>query len=113
MVEVLLWEGDTDAAWQAAMDGGCRDDVWLRLARDRADSHPDDALPILLAAADQAIVHKNRDAYRTAARLLLEAGRLSTRCDRADDFRSHLAALRTTHRAKRALREELDRAGLP
>ncbi|WP_188316391.1 SWIM zinc finger family protein [Solihabitans fulvus] len=113
LVEVLLWEGDTDAAWQAGVDGGCRDDLWLRLARDRANTHPDDATPILLAAADQAIGHKNRDAYRTAARLLAEAGRLFAQCERADDFQSHLAALRTTHRAKRALREELDRANLP
>ncbi|WP_337820094.1 hypothetical protein [Amycolatopsis sp. A1MSW2902] len=44
--------------------------------------------------------------------MLTEAGQLS-RGARAADFRSHLGALRTTHRAKRALREELDRAGLP
>jgi uncharacterized Zn finger protein len=113
LVEVLLWEGDADAAWQAAMHGGCRDDLWLRLARDRAKTHPDDAIPILLAAADHAIGYKNRDAYRTAVRLLAEAGQLFTRCEQADDFHSHLALLRTTHRAKRALREELDRAGLP
>jgi hypothetical protein len=36
LVEVLLWEGDVDAAWQAAQDGGCRDDLWLRVARERA-----------------------------------------------------------------------------
>ncbi|WP_275293937.1 DUF6880 family protein [Amycolatopsis sp. La24] len=112
LVEVLLWEGDTDAAWRAASDGGCRDEVWLRLARERGATHPDDAIPILLAAADQAIQHKNRDAYRTAARLLTEARQLS-RGGRAAAFQSHLVALRTTHRTKRALREELDRAGLP
>jgi hypothetical protein len=38
---------------------------------------------------------------------------LFARCDRISDFESHLTALRTTHRQKRALREELDRAGLP
>ena len=113
LVEVLLWEGETEAAWRAAVVGGCRDDLWLRLARDRAAAHPDDAIPILLAAADQAIGHKNRDAYRTAGRLLAEAGRLFVESDRAEEFTSHLAALRTTHRPKRALREELDNAGLP
>lgn len=113
LVEVLLWEGDTEAAWQAAVHGGCRDDLWLRLARDRAATHPADAIPILLAAADQAIGNKNRASYQVAARLLVEAGTLFTRCDREADFESHLAALRTAHRAKRALREELDRAALP
>jgi hypothetical protein len=113
LVEVLLWEGDAEAAWQAAADGGCRDDLWLRLARQRAASHPADAIPILLTAADQAIGHKNRDSYRVAARLLAEARPLFARCDRAEDFDCHLAALRSAHRAKRALREELDKAGLP
>ncbi|MEU6645842.1 DUF6880 family protein [Saccharomonospora sp. NPDC046836] len=113
LVEVLLWEGDTDAAWQAALDGGCRDELWLRLAHDRAGAHPDDAIPILLAAADRAIGNKNRDSYRLAARLLAEARPLFIRCDRVDDFESHLATMRTAHRAKRALREELDTVGLP
>ncbi|HEX3590369.1 MAG TPA: hypothetical protein VHV74_12120 [Pseudonocardiaceae bacterium] len=106
-------EGDSDAAWQAALNGGCRDDLWLRLARERAGTVPGDAIPILLAAADQAVGHKNRDSYRNAARLLSEAGELFVEGDRAQDFTSHLAALRTAHRAKRALREELDKAGLP
>lgn len=112
LVEVLLWERDADAAWQAAVDGGCRDDLWLRLARQRATTHPTDAIPVLLAAADQSIGHKKRDSYRIAANLLVEAGSLFTRCGREEEFRAHLAALRTAHRPKRALREELDRANL-
>jgi SWIM zinc finger len=113
LVEVLLWEGDVEAAWQVAVDGGCRDESWLRLARERAATHPADAIPVLLAAADQAIGHKNRNSYRVAAGLLTEAGTMFTRCDREEDFKSHLAALRTTHRPKRALQEELDHANLP
>ncbi|MFI9384342.1 DUF6880 family protein [Kutzneria sp. NPDC052558] len=113
LVEVLLWEGNDEAAWQAAVDGGCRDELWLRLARQRAATHPADAIPVLLAAADQSIGHKNRDSYRVAAGLLAEAGPLFARCDRQKDFRSHLAALRAAHRPKRALREELDRLKLP
>lgn len=113
LVEVLLWEGDAQAAWQAAVDGGCRDELWLRVARERAATHPADAIPILLSAADQAIDRKNRDSYRVAAGLLTEAGALFARCERQEGFRSHLAALRDAHRPKRALREELDRANLP
>jgi hypothetical protein len=113
LVEVLLWEGDADAAWQAAVDGGCRDELWLRLARARAATHPADGIPILVAAANQRIGHKNRAAYQEAAKLLVESGVLFARCDRNDDFRSHLAGVRAAHRPKRALREELDRARLP
>lgn len=113
LVEVLLWEDDPDAAWQAAADGGCRDELWLRLARRRAATHPADAIPVLLAAADQAIAHKKRDSYRVTASRLVEARALFTRCDRAEGFESHLAALRAAHKPKRALRDELNRAGLP
>lgn len=113
LVEVLLWEGDTEAAWQAATTGGCRDELWLRVARERAATHPADAIPILLATADQAIGHKNRGSYQVAARLLVEASSLFRRCDRQEDFESHLRALRVAHKPKRALCEELDRAGLP
>jgi uncharacterized protein DUF6880 len=113
LVVVLLWEGETDAAWRAAIDGGCRDELWLRLARARAATHPADGIPILVAAANQRIGHKNRAAYHEAAKLLVESGVLFARCDRSDDFRSHLVGLRAAHRPKRALREELDRAGLP
>jgi hypothetical protein len=113
LVEVLLWEDDVEAAWQAAAVGGCRDELWLRLARARAVSHPADAIPILTAAAEQHISHKNRAAYQEAAKLLVEAGTLFVRCDRSGDFRSYLGGLRAAHRPKRALREELDRAKLP
>lgn len=112
LVEVLLWEGDVDAAWDAATAGGCRDELWLRLARARAATHPGDAIAVLQAAADQAIGGKNRRSYQMAAILLVEAQTLSGRCDRLDEFDAHLLALRTTHKPKRALREELDRAGL-
>ncbi len=113
LVEVLLWEQDPDAAWQAALHGGCNDALWLQLARVRADAHPADAVPVLLAAADQQIGHKNRGAYEAAARLLTEAKKLSVRGNSLDQFDAHLRMLRAEHKPKRALREELDRAGLP
>ena len=113
LVEILLDEGETDAAWQAAVDGGCSENLWLRLARVRAKTHPADAIPVLLRAADQAIDHRNRDFYQIAARFLAEAKPLFTRCGRDEDFRAHLAALRDAHRTKWALRQELDHARLP
>ncbi|MBB5960421.1 putative Zn finger protein [Saccharothrix tamanrassetensis] len=112
LVEILLDEGDVEAAWQAAADGGCSAELRLRLARARAVTHPADAIPVLLRAADQAIEGRTRDSYRSAARLLSEAKRLSTRCDRDTDFHDHVTTLRHTHRTKWALRQEFDQAGL-
>jgi uncharacterized Zn finger protein len=113
LVEILLADDEIEAAWQAAVDGGCSDGLWLRLARARAASHPADAIPILLREADRAIEGRNRDSYQAAARLLTEARTLFTRCGRADDFQEHMTAVRHAHRTKWALRQELDRARLP
>ncbi|MBE8518140.1 SWIM zinc finger family protein [Amycolatopsis sp. H6(2020)] len=113
LVEILLAEKEIDAAWQAATEGGCAEDLWLRLARERAKKHPADAIPVLLRTADAAIAGANRDAYRTGAQLLAEAKKLFARCGREQEFAEHLAALRHRHRARWALREELDRARLP
>lgn len=79
--------------------------------RNRAASHLAAVIPVLLAA-EQPFGHKNRDSYRVATGLLSETGALFTRSDRAEDFHTHLAALRAAHRPKRALREELDDANL-
>ncbi len=46
LVEVLLWEEDADAAWQAAQHGGCTRRHWLDVARARAGQHPADAIPV-------------------------------------------------------------------
>ncbi|MBP2331023.1 putative Zn finger protein [Kibdelosporangium banguiense] len=113
LVEVLLWEEKPDQAWQAAVEGGCRPGLWLHLARERAVTHPDDAIPVLLRAADQQIKHKIRSSYQEAAKLLAEAKPLFARCDRLADFEQHMRALRAAHKPKRALREELDRVRLP
>ncbi|MFD9895165.1 SWIM zinc finger domain-containing protein [Amycolatopsis sp. NPDC059027] len=113
LVEVLLWEQDLDGAWQAANAGGCSDELWLRLARKRAAKHPSDAIPVLLAAANQAIGWQDRAWYARAAEYLTEARPLFKRVGRTADFKAHMTALRATHKPKRALREELDRAGLP
>ncbi|NYH93398.1 DUF6880 family protein [Actinopolymorpha rutila] len=76
-------------------------------------SHPDDAIVVLRAAADLEIEKKDRRSYHEAAGLLAEARTLAEGCGHLDEFDAHLLALRTTHKPKRALCEELDRAGLP
>ncbi|GAA3669576.1 hypothetical protein GCM10022267_65360 [Lentzea roselyniae] len=88
LVEILLADDEIEAAWRAAVDGGCSDGLWLRLARVRAASHPADAIPVLLRAAEQAIEFRNRDSCRTAARLLAGTKVLSARCDPEGGFAS-------------------------
>jgi uncharacterized Zn finger protein len=68
---------------------------------------------LLLAAADQSIDWKNRSHYQKAVQHLLEARVLFKQCGQSTDFKVHMETLRTAHKAKRALREELNGAGLP
>lgn len=112
LVEVLLWEGDVESAWDAAQTGGCRRGLWLQVGRERAKTHPADAIPIVTEAAEQAIETKNRSAYRDAAKLLAEVRTLARRSGDEDDFRSYLRQLRAKHKAKWALQQELDRSRL-
>lgn len=113
MVEILLWEGDADGAWQAAQEDGVTAELLLRAARERGRTHPADAIPILLDAADWEIETKKRWAYSRAAQFLSEAQLLAERCGERDDFVRHMRALRARHKAKSALREQLDQARLP
>jgi hypothetical protein len=41
LVRVLLWEGDPDATWQAASEGGCTRDLWS--APPQRQTQPDEA----------------------------------------------------------------------
>ena len=113
LVSALLGEGDVDRAWEAALEGGCRGDLWLRLARERAREHPAEALPVLLQEANRAIEAKQRRAYREAAVLLVEARKLAERSDGVEAFHARVQALREQHRNRPALQDELTRARLP
>ncbi|HUS21802.1 MAG TPA: hypothetical protein VMZ66_07320 [Aeromicrobium sp.] len=42
LVEVLLWEGDDEAAWREAVEAGVPHRIWMRLANIRQDEHPND-----------------------------------------------------------------------
>lgn len=113
LVSALLWEGDVDRAWQAAHDGGCGQGLWLRLARDRAQEHPAEALPILLQEADRSIEGAQRSAYHDAASLLTEARSLAERSDALEEFTRRVREVRERNRRRPALQDEFTRARLP
>ncbi|MDN5895269.1 MAG: hypothetical protein L0H93_14750 [Nocardioides sp.] len=113
VVSVLLWEGETDAAWEAAIGGGCRQELWLTVARERAQSHPADALPILLREADRSLEGGDRTAYRHVAGILREARRLAERIEGLEEFDRHVRQLRERNRRRPALQDEFTRAKLP
>ncbi|MFC7465547.1 hypothetical protein [Brachybacterium sp. GCM10030252] len=113
VVSVLLWEGDAEAARDAANEGGCRQELWLNVARERAKAHPLDALPVLLREAERSLEGGTRPAYRHAAALLREARRLAQRTDGLEEFDHHVRQVRERNRRRPALQDEFTRAGLP
>jgi hypothetical protein len=101
LVEIFLWEGEDDLAWQEAQEGGCSRQLWLRLAERREHSHPEDALPIYQQEIEPLIQQTNNKAYAHAVSFLQKVHDLMTRLDRQADFNALVTYLQKTYKAKR------------
>lgn len=101
LVEIFLYEGDVDAAWSEAQDGGCLDGLWLRLAKAREKDHPEDAAPIYVMQAEQAIVEVRNSRYDEPVGLLVKAAAVMKRMDRSDEFVRQLESFRAKYKIKR------------
>jgi uncharacterized Zn finger protein len=104
LVRVLIWEGDADAAWQAANEGGCSRDLWLKLADLRRAERPEDALGVYRRHVEDVIAGKDKRAYAEAVRLIDETMRaLYAESGRSGDFDAYVEEVRTAHKPKRNL----------
>ncbi|MGW5876078.1 SWIM zinc finger family protein [Nocardiopsis terrae] len=112
LVEVLLDEGDAEAVWEAAVEHGCDDGQWLRVAELREESHPEDAIGVYLPRIEAKVGLTDTRLYPEAARLARRVHELYGRLGRADEARAFVAGLRAGHRRKRRFLAELDRVGL-
>ncbi|NET39328.1 MAG: hypothetical protein F6K19_46400 [Cyanothece sp. SIO1E1] len=101
LVEIFLWEGDLDQAWQAAQTGGCSKNLWMQLAAARAADHPEDALSVYQPAIEPLINQTSNEAYSKAVDLLLKVRDLMARLNRQSEFETFLANLSTTYKRKR------------
>lgn len=113
LVNVLLWEGDVQAAWEAAHNGGCMEGVWLALARQRAQEHPRDAIPVFSRQIEASVEMTKRDGYEQAVRLLTEVSGYYERVGASAEFADYVRSLRAAHRRKRNFIAALDAAQLP
>jgi uncharacterized Zn finger protein len=112
LVQILLWEGDVEAAWQAARTGPVLDEVLLELVRRREATHPADVVPAYERFVERRIDRKDKSGYRDAAELVEHLRGLHDRLTEAGRFSAYLGELRSRHKAKRNLIAELDRRGL-
>ena len=109
LVDIYLWEKDVESAWREAQDGGCSDELWLRLASLREAQHPADAVPVYQAQVESSLGQKNDLGYRCAINLLRKVRGLMSRLDRDAEFARYLESVRSAHKPKRNFIKLLDK----
>ncbi|MBS1795497.1 MAG: SWIM zinc finger family protein [Acidobacteria bacterium] len=108
LVEIFLSENLSGEALREAEEGGCRESLWLRLAKDREAKHPEDSLKILRGRIGPKIEETNNQAYEQAGVWLKDIKRLLKRLDRESEFDDFLVVLRVNYKAKRNFIKLLD-----
>jgi uncharacterized Zn finger protein len=101
LVEIFLWEGEDELAWQEAQAGSCSKALWFQLAERRQQNHPVDALPIYYNEIEPLIQQTNNAAYTDAVSLLKKVHDLMVRLKKQDEFNDFVGHLRQNYRAKR------------
>ncbi len=101
LVQVFLWEKDTEAAWATGHGHPLERNLALELAAAREKTHPADAIPIYLRETSLLIDHKSNRTYEEAIRRLKQLKTLHLRLGLVEDWSVLLSRLRTQHKAKR------------
>jgi uncharacterized Zn finger protein len=99
-VEILLYEEKAEDAWQAALAGGCRNDLWLTLASRREVEYPEEAADVYLRQADRAIVSAPKNRYDAGVALLEKAACLLHLRGKGAEFDRHLQGLLLKYKLK-------------
>lgn len=114
LVDVLLDDGEPDAAWAlATAEPGWEvgEHRWKRLAEVRASTHPADAMTVWFRLVDEVLITADKRAYQSAVRYLTAAKKAATAADAMVEFEVRVAGLRETHRRRPSLIARLDKAG--
>jgi hypothetical protein len=115
LVDVLLIDGEPDAAWTLTTAEPVGWDVgeqrWKRIAEARAVAHPADAMAVYLRLVDDALTTADKRAYQGAIRHLKAAKKAAIAADVMTEFEIRIAGLRETHRRRPSLIALLDKAG--
>lgn len=109
LVEIFLWEGDSDTSLAEARTGGCTESLWFALARAREQDHPLDAAEIYRNRLDEIVHQGNNRAYDEAAALVGKIRDLMQRTKQEKEFTEWLETVRVKHKAKRNFMQRLDK----
>ncbi|MEU8870801.1 hypothetical protein AB0D24_06450 [Streptomyces javensis] len=112
LIDALLDDKDTDAAWQAATETGAHDQQWLTLADQARPTRPADALGVYRRLAEPLTQQTGNAVYEQLTSLLLSIRDCHRRLGTQDEFTTYLTALRADQKRKRNLMRLLDQHGL-
>ncbi len=101
LVQILLWEGEIESAWQEAKAGKVSKEIWLQAAEKWGTEHPEDVLPIYQREIEVAIDRKTSESYAEAVNLLSNLRDLMIKLERKTEFSVYLEGIRKTHKTKR------------
>lgn len=111
LTEILLYEGNIEEAWEAALAYGTSRPMWMTLARQREADDPRDSIVIYESQVLAIINRKKPKQYKVAVELMDRIRRLATEAGEPQRFDALLERVRTEHKAKRRLKAELDKMG--
>jgi len=115
LTEIYLLEKEIDAVLESVEKVKYAWSTWghetLSIQVAKA-ARPEAALRIYQTTVDQLINSRGRDNYKTAAHYLKRMRPLFQHLNQPDTWEALIAQLREKNRALRALKEELDKAGL-
>lgn len=111
LVEILLYEGDVEGAWDAATTVGCDQRWWMTLARAREKRYPADAIPVYQQAVAELIDRKKSSAYADAVKLMARIQQLYAAADDDTGWSAYLAETTTHHRQKSSFMAKIRERG--
>ena len=107
LVQLLLSEGDVDAAWQAADRYG-PGWAWRELADRGAEARPVEAADLYRPQLENDLRHPNTKLYPGIAATLATMAELYERGGRSADFASFIAQIRQDYGRRPSLMKALD-----
>lgn len=113
LVEILLWEGNLEAAWDEARKLGCRRPTWLGLATQSEASHPEDAVEVYRQEVEALHAVSDKNVYEQVIELVGRIGRLMSGLDKNADFADYAATVRVSNARRPAFLALFDAAGFP
>jgi uncharacterized Zn finger protein len=101
LVEIFLWEKKIEDAWNEASLGGCRKELWLKLADMRSQTHAAEAVAVYLQQIEPTLQARDNAAYREVVQMLGKVKELKDRLGHPEEFTGLVEAIRTQHKPKR------------